>query len=189
MKRAAVTLLAAALAAVTLLSACSSAGGSDGTFEFRSGTQLGKLYPKADRKPAGTFDGTLLNGQRFTLASTRGKVLVINFWASWCPPCKTELPQFDALYRQMKSRGVDFVGIDTKDVKSNAQNFVRNNDISFPIVYDEIGETALRLGKLPAAALPFTVLLDQHGNVAAVYVERLTNKDLQGPIDQLLAGH
>jgi peroxiredoxin len=180
-------------AAVLGLGACS--GGSDavdqsaqGTFKFTSGTKLGQLYPKADRKPTKDFTAPRLSGGRFDLADTRGKVVVLNFWASWCAPCRTETPQFDLLYRQIKSKGVDFVGIDTKDDKGSAQAFVDNYKISFPIVYDEQGETALRLGNLPATALPFTVLLDQHGQVAAVYVQRSTASDLQTAIDKLLAG-
>jgi thiol-disulfide isomerase/thioredoxin len=191
MKRA----LSACLAAVLTLLALAACTGSDAvdqgaksTFTFKSGTSLGKLYPKAERQRSSTFTGNLLDGGKFDLASTRGKVVVLNFWASWCGPCKTETPQFDLLYRQLKAKGVDFVGIDTKDVKSNAKSFIKNNDISFPIVFDEPGETALRLGNLPATALPFTVLLDQQGKVAAVYVIRLSAKDLQTAIDKLLAG-
>ena len=191
MKRALSGSLAAVLT-LLLLTACAGKDavdqGASSAFTFKSGTALGELYPKAERKPADNFTGTLLDGGKFDLASTRGKVVVINFWASWCGPCKTETPQFDLLYRQIKSKGVDFVGIDTKDVKSNAQAFVKNNNISYPIVFDEPGETALRLGNLPATALPFTVLLDKQGKVAAVYVVRLAAADLQTAIDKLLAG-
>jgi peroxiredoxin len=174
MKRA----LSALLAAVLVLAACTGKDAvdqnADSTFKFHSGTPLGQLYPTADRKPAGSFTGTLLDGGSTSLAATRGKVVVINFWAAWCAPCKTETPQFDLVYRKLKSRGVDFLGVDTKDVKSNAQAFVRDYDISYPIIYDEQGATALRIGDLPAMALPFTVLLDKRGRVAAVYIERLT---------------
>jgi peroxiredoxin len=177
-------LLAAVLALVLGVSACS--GGSGDNFQFRSATALGELYPIADRKPAGTFSGDLLDGGTTSLAATKGKVVVINFWAAWCTPCKTETPQFDLVYRKVRSRGVDFLGIDTKDAKSNAKSFVRNYDISYPIVFDEQGKTALRLGNLPAIALPFTVLLDRQGRVAAVYVVRLSAKDLTDAIDKLL---
>jgi len=183
--------LPAVLAAVLTLAACAGKNAVDqsanGTFEFHSGTALGKLYPDADRKKAGTFTGTLLDGGTTSLAATAGKVVVLNFWAAWCGPCKTETPQFDLVYRKLKSRGVAFLGIDTKDVKGNAQSFVKDYDISYPIIYDEQGETALRLGDLPATALPFTVLIDKQGKVAAVYVVRLSAKDLIGALHTLLA--
>jgi peroxiredoxin len=183
--------LIAALTAVLTLAACTGSDAVDqnpnGTFKFGSGTALGKLYPQHDRRPAGSFSGTLLDGGRTSLAATRGKIVVINFWAAWCTPCKTETPQFDLVYRKTKASGVDFLGIDTKDVKGNAQAFVKDYDISYPIIYDEQGETALRLGDLPATALPFTVLIDKRGRVAAVYIIRLSAKDLTGAIDKLRA--
>lgn len=183
--------LFALLAAVLALAACTGKDAVDqnpnSTFKFHSGTPLGQLYPVADRRPAGSFSGQLLNGGTTSLAATRGKVVVINFWAAWCAPCKTETPQFDLVYRKIKHRGVDFIGVDTKDVKSNAQAFVRDYNISYPNIYDEQGATALRIGDLPAMALPFTVLLDKQGRVAAVYIERLTAKDLTTALDKLLA--
>lgn len=187
MKRALSVLLAAVLA----LAACTGKDAVDqnpnGTFKFHSGTPLGQLYPVGERKPAGTFTGTLLDGGTISLAATRGKVVVLNFWAAWCTPCKSETPQFDLVYRKVKKHGVDFIGIDTKDIKSNAQAFVRNYDISYPNIFDEQGATALRIGDLPATALPFTVLLDKLGRVAAVYIERLSAKDLTTALDKLLA--
>ncbi len=183
-------LLGALAVALTTLSACTGSdavkqdAGSD--FRFTTGTKLGTVIPDGRRKDAGAFSGTLLAGGRTSLAAAKGKVLVVNFWATWCPPCRTETPQFDLLYRQIKAKGVDFLGIDTKDVKGNAKAFVQDNDISYPIVFDEQGETALRLGNLPQAALPFTVLIDQRGKVAGVYVERLSTVDLRRSLDQLL---
>src|SRR3954454_23511191 len=148
---------AAVLAAALLLSACTGSDAVDqtggGTFKFGGATSLGDLYPQDHRKRAADFDGKLLDGAKFKLASTRGKVVVINYWASWCGPCKTETPQFDLLYRKIRSQGVAFVGIDTKDPKENARSFVRNNDITAPILYDEPGETAIRLGNLPTVNL------------------------------------
>jgi peroxiredoxin len=83
--------------------------------------------------------------------------------------------------------GVDFLGINTKDQKSKAESFVRDNDISYPILFDEEGQSALRLGNLPAASLPFTVMIDKHQRVAAVYTGRLSPKDLEPVINKLRA--
>lgn len=182
MKRAVLALLTALLA----VSACTSTG-SNGGYRFTSATALGKLIPAADRKPAGTFTGDLIDGGTVGTTDLRGKVAVLNFWASWCAPCRIESPQLDIVYRRMKNKGVDFIGIDTKDAKSNARSFVHDFDISYPIVFDENGEIAIRLGNLPARGLPFSVLLDKSGKVAAVYVGELTAKDLQGPLDSLNA--
>lgn len=179
MKRAVLALLAAVLA----LAACSSGGD---TFTFHSATQLGQLYPKAERKPAGGFTGQLLDGGTTSLAAQRGKVVVLNFWASWCAPCRIESPQFNFVYRDMAGRGVTFLGIDTKDVKSNAKAFVHDFHIAYPIVYDEQGEIGLRIGDLPTRGLPFTVLIDRTGQVAAVYEGQLTAKDLTTSLDKLL---
>lgn len=111
---------------------------------------------------------------------------MLNFWASWCPPCKIETPQLDSVYRQMKSAGVRFLSFDTKDDEGAAKSFVSQNNISFPVVYDQPGRVQLTLGNIPGY-LPFTVLIDRQGRVAAVYIQRLLPSDLQQPLRTLLA--
>jgi peroxiredoxin len=161
--------------------------GSSGNYRYVSGTSLGTTYPVADRKPAENFTGALLNGGTITLAEQAGKVVVINFWATWCPPCVVETPQFDNVYRAYRAKGVSFIGIDTKDNQDSARSFVAHNQISYPIVFDERGETALRLGQIPAGGLPFTVIIDRHGKVAVVYLNSMAPKDLEPLLVKLLA--
>jgi peroxiredoxin len=184
--------LAGAVAALLVLAGCAGKDAVDqgsGQYRFVSGTSPGKTYPLGERKKAGDFTGELLNGGALSLSQLvgAGKVVVINFWAAWCVPCTTETPAFDSVYRAYRAKGVSFVGVDTKDQRSKAQAFVKDYQISYPMIFDEPGETALALGKIPALALPFTVLIDKHGRVAAVYLERLQPADLQPVLNSLLA--
>jgi thiol-disulfide isomerase/thioredoxin len=182
MKRALLALCTVLMA----VSACT-ASRSDGTYQFTDPTALGTVIPSADRLPAGTFTGDLIDGGTLGTADLRGKVSLLNFWASWCEPCRIEAPQLDLLYRKVSKDGVQIIGVDTKDAKGNARAFLKDYGITYPILFDEQGEIAIRLGDLPARGLPFSVLLDKAGKVAAVYVGSVTAKDLQGPLDALTA--
>ncbi len=177
---------AGALAACTGKDAVDQSAG--GEFRFVTASQPGHVYAEADRKPVGAVTGTLIGGGAFSLAADKGKVVVINFWATWCGPCKTETPQLDALYRQLQPQGVDFVGVDVKEVSRDAgQSFITDNKISYPILWDEPGKTALQLGHVPSTSLPFTVVIDKQQRVAAVYLHVLTPGDLTPVLTSLVA--
>lgn len=189
-RRVGALLLAVATAAT--LAACTGKNAVDqngSDFRYVSSTKLGTVIAPAKRKNAGNFTLPALSaGASISLSQLKGKVVLLNYWAAWCDPCKGEAPQLDLVYQQYKARGVQFVGIDTKDVKQNAQEFVKNNDISYDNVYDPTGESALKIGKVPAVALPTSVLIDKNGKVAAVYTSRLLPADLKPALNQLLAG-
>jgi peroxiredoxin len=182
--------LAIALCGALLLAACSGKDavvqGQSNGYNFVSANKLGATIAPADRKKAGDFTGTLLDGGNYSLSEQAGKVVVVNFWATWCGPCTAETPEFDSIYRQYQTKGVTFVGIDTKDEPSKAKAFVRDNQISYPIVFDQQGKTAITLGRIPANALPFTVLIDEQGRVAAVYLGAVASGDLTPTLNTLL---
>jgi peroxiredoxin len=182
-------LAACSAAALLAVSACTGSGAVDqsagGQFRYHVANSVGKTIAVAERKKVAGFTGKLLSGGTYSLAQDAGKIVVLSFWAQWCPPCQVEAPQYDLLYRHNKGRGIDFVGIDTKDIASAARAFVSENHISFRNVYDEPGEIALRLGNLPAQGLPFTVLIDKQQRVAAVYLGPQSPKDLQPVLDRL----
>lgn len=185
---------AAVLAAALMLpvSACSAGKnavdqGANNEFRYVQANQQGTVIAEAKRKLAGPLAGTLLSGGNYQLSSDRGKIVVLNFFASWCGPCQNETPQFDQVYRDRKPTGVEFVGLDVKDPsKSASQAWLQNKQVTFPVVYDEPGKTALQLGNLPLAGLPATVMIDRQGRVSAVYVGPVLPKDLTNALDQLV---
>ncbi len=161
---------------------------SGNQFRFVSANKLGQTWQPAERKKVGDFTAQLLDGNgSLTLSDDAGHVTVVNFWASWCAPCQVETPQFDNVYRAYKSKGVDFIGIDFKDRRAQAQSFITHNNISYPIVYDQQGKIAVQMGKLPALGLPFTVVIDKQQRVAAVYIEAVSPKDLEPVLNKLIA--
>ncbi|MGH8836974.1 MAG: TlpA family protein disulfide reductase, partial [Actinomycetes bacterium] len=135
-------LLAAAL--VAGLAGCSgSAGGAGrGSAEqaFVAGNGSVQTVPAADRKPAPALAGTTLTGDRFDLGALRGKVVVLNVWASWCAPCRAEAPNLEQVYQSIRADGVAFVGLNTRDEPDNARAFERRVGISYPSVVDRDGE-------------------------------------------------
>lgn len=175
----------AVVAGVLAVTGCSGGSGmvdqtNGGQYRYVGATNRGALIPDAKRKVAGDVTVELLDGKsKFSLTAERGKVVVLNFWAQWCGPCAVETPQFDALYREVKSPSVQFVGLAVKDQLSKVQSFVQDNDISYPIAFDETAKSALQLGKLPLAGLPDTVIIDKQGRVAAIYVGPMTPGDLK----------
>ena len=98
-----------------------------------------------------------------SLASLRGKTVVLNFFASWCAPCKREAPDLESLWRQYRSDDVVVLGVDSGDTKGSAREFLSAHGVTYPIVYDP-GET-LTLGPYPVPGLPSTYVLNPQGRV------------------------
>jgi thiol-disulfide isomerase/thioredoxin len=182
-----------ALLAATLLAVGACSGGKDavdqgagGQFRYHNVTPRGKTIAVNDRKTAGNVTGELLAGGTFDLAGQKGKVIVLNFWGSWCGPCQIESPQFDALYRNVKSKGVEFVGLDVKETtRSKPESFIKDNDITYPNVWDPNAKSAIQLGKVPMVGLPWTVIVDKQQRVAAVYSGPVLPADLQPVLTSL----
>lgn len=127
----------------------------------------------------------LEKGGKLELASLRGKVVVLNFWASWCVPCKQEAKTFEKIWREYKSRGVVVLGIDSKDFSGDARDFARRYGLTYPIVQDSDGNLWDPYG---VTVLPDTFLIDRHGRyVGNVIVGGpVPVKVLRSRIDQAL---
>ncbi len=130
-----------------------------------------------------------LAGVRQPIAQWRGKVLVVNFWATWCPPCRTEIPEFIQLQKQYDSQGLQFIGI-ALDEKAKIQSFVDEVGINYPILVGDLEAVALaqasgnRMG-----GLPYTIIIDQKGKVIATELGGLSKEKLTSIILPLLQAH
>jgi thiol-disulfide isomerase/thioredoxin len=127
-----------------------------------------------------------LNGQHQALAQWRGKVLVVNFWATWCPPCREEIPGFIALQRELGDKSVQFVGI-AIDKADKVNDFARELGINYPLLLG--GDSALELQRQlgnPAGVLPFTLIIDATGKLAAHHVGALNGEQLKRMLTPLL---
>ena len=109
-----------------------------------------------------TFDTP--QGGSLDLGALKGKVVVLNFWATWCPPCVEEMPELNELYPQLQAQNVELIGI-AIDSPSNVDQFLQKTPVNYPIVL--AGMTGTELGKVlgnQQGGLPFTVILDENGN-------------------------
>lgn len=124
-------------------------------------------------------------GQTHALSEWRGKVLLVNFWATWCPPCVEEIPELVELQNSSEVKNLQIVGIGV-DSPSNIQQFTKKFQISYPILVAgmEGTEIARALGN-QARGLPFTVLLDSEGRVRQTYLGRLNMNQVKADLANL----
>jgi cytochrome c biogenesis protein CcmG/thiol:disulfide interchange protein DsbE len=132
------------------------------------GGGLADAAVRGDRPEAPAFALETLDEKReLTLESLRGKAVVLNFWASWCGPCKEEAPHLEQVWREHRARGVVVLGLDSKDFRKDAGRFVRRFDWTFPVVFDGEGSVSKRYG---VTGYPETFVIDRQGRVVDAIV-------------------
>ena len=144
-------------------------------------------YPAADRLAAPPIRGTAVSGPAIDTAAYRGKVLVVNWWGSWCAPCRTEAPALEEVYAISKNRGVQFVGVNIKDAKDRAAAFERAYGLTYPSVFDDAGRVAQDFRKTPPVGQPATILVDKQGRVATIFRRAVLYGELKDAVDELVA--
>ena len=183
---------AAVLAAAVLLGVSISACTADANVEsgdnqgFVSGGGIAQVIPEADRHVAPEVSGETLDGDTMSLSDYAGKIVVLNVWGSWCAPCRAEAPALQEVYKTNKSKGVQFIGINTRDQVAAAQAFEETFGVTYPSFDDQAGQLQLLFREtLPAEAIPSTVIVDREGKVAARVVGPTTYSQLSDLIDQV----
>jgi peroxiredoxin len=161
--------LLALILCLGVLSACGTGAGGQSPAGNRYVAGDGKtvVFAVKDRKPAPDVEGSTVDGGTFDLGSVRGQVVVINFWASWCAPCRLEAADLEAVHLSTKDSGVTFVGVDSRDEQDAARAFVAGR-VTYPSLFDPAGRIALRFTDVPPTTLPATLIVDKAGRVAAV---------------------
>ncbi|MEY4083631.1 MAG: hypothetical protein RL483_1000 [Pseudomonadota bacterium] len=119
------------------------------------------------------------NGQALALSSQRGRLTVVNFWATWCPPCVEEMPELSRIHTEMSSSGVKIIGL-AVDSPSAVREFLAERPVSYPVAI--VGAAGSDMAKKLGAsvdALPYTVLLNQRGEVLAQKMGRIKEDELR----------
>lgn len=110
------------------------------------------------------------------LSSLRGKAVVLNFWASWCIPCKQEAPYLEQVWREKRRQGLVVVGLDAKDFRADARRFAKRFGLTFPLVYDGPGNMT---GPYGVTGFPETFVIDREGRIVEAFVGAVDREDVK----------
>lgn len=122
-------------------------------------------YPSAMQPPE--FSGFTVDGQRVSLASLQGKVVILNFWATWCLECRPEMPMFERLHREFGAQGLSVVGINAREGAAAVRVYAKELGLTFPLILDPSGKINSAYG---VVGLPTTFLIRRDGRAVALAV-------------------
>lgn len=175
--RAAPALLAVALLGLLVAQACtpSSQAVEGGRQEATVGVNVGELAPD--------FTLTDLEGSPLRLSDLRGKVVFINFWATWCPPCRAEMPEIEAVYQKYKDKDVVVIGVDIAENESKVRQFVQRGGYSWTFVLDTTAEVA---NDYEITAIPTSFFIDREGIIQAVNIGAMTKRAMEAKLAEAM---
>jgi thiol-disulfide isomerase/thioredoxin len=180
----AATVCAGAALAVVLLTGWAT-GGNGGVTDV-AGSASAVLYPAGHRPVAPDFTATTLTGAPLDFSSYRGQVVVVNFWGSWCAPCREEAPIQAVTARQYRPDGVAFLGVDVRDNTASALAFTRDFGITYPSVNDSGSVITLDFTDVvPIAGTPTTLVIDRTGHIAGAVFGTVTHQELTDILAQV----
>ncbi len=143
-------------------------------------------FPQGEREPAPDIEAATIGGEQLALAELDGPV-VVNFWASWCGPCRSEAPHLNAVVEAYADEGVSVVGINARDDLANAQTFAQSNDLQFQSWHDPDQALAAQFRSGGPVGLPTTLILDAEHRVAVRFFGAVSGATLGPRLDEILA--
>jgi cytochrome c biogenesis protein CcmG, thiol:disulfide interchange protein DsbE len=144
-------------------------------------TELGEV--RVQPSPTQPFSLTLFGGRTLALEELRGQVVMIDFWASWCPPCRQEAPVLAQVYEEYKGKGVEFVGVDIWDSRSEALKFIDRYGVTYPSGLDGKGIIAIDYG---VSGIPEKYFIDRNGLLVKKFIGPMDEAKLKQVLDEML---
>ena len=163
--------------------------GGDFTF-VAPGGQTRIFYDPPEQRGAVTGlsgESLLKPGSQIELDEFAGQVVVLNIWGAWCGPCREEMPGLQLTYEQTRASGVRLLGIDIRDDRDAAADFVRDRGITYPSIYDQPGRSLAVLRGFPRNTVPATIVLDRAHRVAAVFLAAVRVGELMPVVQRVAA--
>ena len=183
----AAAVLTGALLAVVLLAGWAGGGGNSGVTDV-GGSASAVVYQIGHRPLAPEFTGTTLTGSQLSFSAYRGQVVVLNFWGSWCVPCREEASTLSAVAARYRPSGVSFLGVDVRDTAASARAFARSFHITYPSVSDPGSAITLDFtAVVPIAGTPTTLVIDRTGHVAGAVFGAVTYPELTAILTRVTA--
>ncbi|WP_433828001.1 TlpA family protein disulfide reductase [Actinoplanes sp. CA-015351] len=178
-----VAVTVAAFAAAGLLAGC----GEDRNWAKNCSTTENLVVEcaVADRPQVSGVTGELLDGGSYDIADEAGKVVVVNFWGSWCAPCRAEADDLEKTYQATKAKEVSFIGVNSRDDRDAAINFERGR-VSYPSIFDFDAKVALQFD-VSQVSTPATLILDRQGRIAVAIRRATTLGELQPLVERVAA--
>ncbi|MEV6305045.1 TlpA disulfide reductase family protein [Actinoplanes sp. NPDC051861] len=178
-------LVTAAVAAAAVAGLVAGCGGGEENWAKKCETTKDLVVEcaTADRPQVAGVTGELLDGGSYDLATDKGKVVVVNFWGSWCAPCRAEADDLEKTYQATKDKGVAFIGVNSRDDRDAAINFERGR-ITYPSIFDADSKVALKFD-VTQTSTPATLILDREGRIAYALRRATTAGELQPLVERV----
>jgi peroxiredoxin len=170
-------MLTAGAAGLLMIAGCSLVRSSPANASDVVGTTI---FPSGQRPLMPAVSGRTLTGQELRLAADHGHVIVLNFWGSWCTVCRQEAPALAVAAQQLKSSGVQFVGVDVEDNTASAKAYMQHYGLPYPSLNDPGDLIAAEFNQLiPVSALPSTLVISPDGKIAGRVIGAASVQDLR----------